>query len=61
MTGVQTCALPISIDGVNIVNAKFGGRLVLGSRNSLYVGYGKALTDAVWYDDVLRFEYRVGF
>lgn len=49
------------IDGVNIVNAKFGGRLVLGSRNSLYVGYGKALTDAVWYDDVLRFEYRVGF
>ncbi len=49
------------VDGLNILNAKFGGRLVLGSRNSLYVGYGKALTDAVWYDDVLRFEYRVGF
>lgn len=50
-----------AIDGINVVNAKFGGRLVVDDRNSLYVGYGHALTDAVWYDDVLRFEYRVGF
>jgi hypothetical protein len=49
------------IDGINIVNAKFGGRLMVDERNSLYIGYGHALTNAVWYDDVLRFEYRVGF
>jgi Putative MetA-pathway of phenol degradation len=46
--------------GINVVNIKFGGRLLMG-HNSLYVGYGHALTTAVWYDDILRIEYRVGF
>jgi outer membrane putative beta-barrel porin/alpha-amylase len=45
----------------NIVNLKFGARTTLGERNSFYVGYGHALSDAVWYGDILRFEYRVNF
>lgn len=48
------------ISGVNIVNLKVGGRVAVGE-NSFYVGYGKALTDAVWYDSLIRFEYRYGF
>jgi hypothetical protein len=47
--------------GTNIVNLKFGARVVWNNRGSVYVGYGKALTDALWYDDILRFEYRQGF
>ena len=29
--------------------------------SSIYFGYGKALTDAKWYDDIVRIEYRHGF
>jgi hypothetical protein len=50
-------AVDIDADGTNIVNLKIGGRLSLAG-NSIYVGYGFALTDEVWYDDILRFEYR---
>jgi len=46
--------------GTNIVNLKFGARLTI-DRGSVYVGYGRALTDATWYDDVLRLEYRYAF
>lgn len=46
--------------GTNIVNLKIGGRLTY-SGGSVYVGYGHALTDKVWYDDILRFEYRYSF
>lgn len=51
------------VDSENIVNAKFGLRFGLGDRqrNSLYVGYGTALTDDVWYDDVVRVEFRSDF
>ena len=49
-----------------IVNLKVGARIGLGNpRNtsagsqSLYVGYGRALTDSSWYDDVVRAEYRI--
>lgn len=45
----------------NIVNIKIGARVVIGDMASIYFGYGKALTDATWYDDIVRFEYRVGF
>lgn len=48
------------ISGINVVNLKIGGRVAVGS-SSLYVGYGKALTDATWYDELIRFEYRYGF
>ncbi|HET9270535.1 MAG TPA: transporter [Vicinamibacterales bacterium] len=46
--------------GTNIVNLKFGARFVV-DRGSFYVGYGHALTDAAWYTDIVRFEYRYGF
>ena len=45
----------------NIVNLKVGARTTFAGRNSLYVGYGFPLTDAAWYDDIIRVEYRVGF
>jgi hypothetical protein len=45
----------------NIVNLKFGARTTFDERNSIYVGYGHALTDAVWYTDILRIEYRYSF
>jgi hypothetical protein len=44
----------------NIVNLKLGARTAFG-RNSFYVGYGWALTDAAWYDKIVRFEYRYEF
>jgi hypothetical protein len=47
-------------NGTNIVNLKVGGRVAFGA-NSLYVGWGKALTNASWYDQIVRFEYRYGF
>jgi hypothetical protein len=47
-------------NGTNIVNLKLGGRMAFGA-NSIYVGWGKALTDTTWYDQILRFEYRYGF
>jgi hypothetical protein len=48
-------------DGTNIVNLKFGARTTIDGRHSFYVGYGRALTDAVWYSDIVRFEYRFSF
>jgi hypothetical protein len=48
-------------EGTKIYNIKFGARVVLNNQGSFYFGYGKALTDDVWYDDILRFEYRHGF
>ena len=53
--------------GANTVNIKFGGRVTWspirdgGMGGSVYVGWGKALTDAKWYEDILRFEYRLSF
>lgn len=47
--------------GTNIVSLKFGGRIGWKDHASFYIGYGKALTDAKWYDDILRFEYRYSF
>lgn len=44
-----------------IVNLKFGARFNFRTRSSLYVGYGTALTDKSWYDDIVRIEYRYGF
>lgn len=50
-----------AIDGINIVNLKIGGRFVFRDRSSIYVGYGRGLTDDVWYHDVFRLEFRYGF
>ncbi len=46
------------VDGDNITNLKFGLRFGFSPKNSLYVGYGTALTSDVWYDDVVRIEFR---
>jgi len=45
----------------NIVNLKVGARTTINAASSFYVGYGFGLTDAKWYDDILRVEYRFGF
>jgi hypothetical protein len=58
--GFQTSTLS-EADGVNIVNVKVGGRFEFRGRSSVYVGYGHALTDDVWYDDLFRVEYRYSF
>jgi hypothetical protein len=44
----------------NIVNIKAGVRATFGNMASIYVGYGKHLTNAMWYDDIFRVEYRLG-
>lgn len=60
----------VSAVGDTIVNAKFGLRIGFGevkpgtpypTRSDLYVGYGRAVTGAVWYKDLLRLEYRLFF
>lgn len=58
LNGYESVALDAS--GTNIVNLKFGGRI--SSRNgSVYAGWGRALTDKSWYEDILRVEYRYSF
>jgi hypothetical protein len=60
--GLQTgTGTPSSASGINIVNLKIGARMGFGGHSSLYVGYGKALTSADWYDQIVRVEYRYSF
>jgi hypothetical protein len=47
--------------GDTIVNAKFGLRVNYGDHQSFAVSYGRALTGAVWYKDIIRVEYRYAF
>jgi hypothetical protein len=47
--------------GDTIINAKAGVRVGLGENHSFYVGYGRALTGAVWYKDIVRAEYRLTY
>lgn len=47
--------------GTNIVNFKIGARTELRGGNSFYIGYGRGITNAVWYTDLVRFEYRHSF
>jgi hypothetical protein len=47
--------------GDTIVNLKIGARIAFGHHDSLYVGYGRALTGDVWYEDIARVEYRWTF
>jgi hypothetical protein len=49
------------VDGTDIVNVKIGARITFGDHNSIYVGYGRALTDADWYKQIVRMEYRYSF
>jgi hypothetical protein len=50
-----------STAGVNIVNIKIGSRISFASHQSLYVGYGVALTSQNWYREIFRAEYRYVF
>jgi hypothetical protein len=60
--GLETVAgAPQDATGTNIVNMKFGGRFTIDNRTSIYIGYGRALTDADWYRDIFRVEYRFVF
>jgi hypothetical protein len=47
--------------GDTIVNAKIGVRAYWGEHSDAYLGYGRALTDDVWYMNILRLEYRFLF
>jgi len=49
------------VSGTNIINMKAGIRMSLGGRNSVYAGFGQAVTHAVWYEHIIRFEYRRSF
>lgn len=60
LDGYQTAATA-DASGTNIVNVKFGARATWTNGGSIYVGYGRALTDADWYEDLFRFEYRLSF
>jgi hypothetical protein len=60
-TGSATSTRQSSASGINIVNLKIGARMGFGGHSSLYVGYGKALTSADWYDQIVRVEYRYSF
>lgn len=45
----------------NIVNLKLGARIRFREKDSVYLGYGHALTQDKWYDDMVRIEYRYSF
>ncbi len=48
------------VGGQTIVNGKFGARFYFG-HNDIYIGYGQALTNQRWYNDIARVEYRFTF
>lgn len=56
-----TLGCSFSAAGTNIVNLKAGVRMSFGSRNSVYLGFGQALTRDVWYKNIVRLEYRYSF
>jgi len=67
---VDVVAGPQDADGDTIVNIKVGARFIFGPCNacgtrdecaSLYVGWGHAISDQVWYEDLARAEFRVLF
>jgi hypothetical protein len=50
----------VTAKGTDIVNVKVGGRVLMRNNSSIYVGWGKVVSDDLWYDHILRLEYRVG-
>ncbi len=58
--GPEAAFAKANVASPNIVNLKIGARIVIRDISSIYVGYGHHLTDATWYDDIFRIEYRVG-
>jgi hypothetical protein len=63
LNGKEFAVLPgviLDATGDTIVNAKMGLRIGSGNAD-FYAGYGRALTGDVWYKDIVRFEFRLGF
>jgi hypothetical protein len=58
--GLQTLGTS-DASGINIVNLKVGARTSFGRHNSVYVGFGQAVTHSVWYEHIVRAEYRYSF
>ena len=58
--GLQT-GTPSDASGIDIVNLKSGVRTYIGFHNSIYVGFGQALTHDDWYKHLVRLEYRYSF
>jgi hypothetical protein len=48
----------VDASGTSIVNVKLGARFPVSCDSDLYLGYGRALTNDVWYEDILRVEWR---
>ena len=44
-----------------IINVKAGIRFGVREADAIFVGFGEALTSDVWYERVLRAEYRLVF
>lgn len=59
VNGFESVATDAS--GTNILNLKIGARIFTDSQNSIYAGYGRGLTEAKWYRDIFRVEYRYAF
>jgi hypothetical protein len=50
-----------NVSGFNVVNIKAGIRTNVGLHDSVYVGFGQAVTHEDWYRQIVRFEYRHAF
>lgn len=61
--GLQTGqnGLVQSAAGINVLNAKLGGRISFSNGSSIYAGYGRGLTADIWYRNLFRMEYRREF
>jgi hypothetical protein len=57
-SGPPLTTMVVDAQGDTIVNAKIGLRWRASSCYDVYVGYGRALTDERWYDDIARIELR---
>ena len=59
--GTGATAFVEDASGDTIVNLKLGIRFGFSRSDSLYAGFGRALTSEVWYNDIFRLEYRRTF
>ncbi|MGP8251042.1 MAG: hypothetical protein ACLQHF_03345 [Terracidiphilus sp.] len=61
--GLQTGANNVvqSAAGINVFNAKLGGRVSFSNGSSIYAGYGRGITSDIWYRNLFRVEYRKAF
>jgi hypothetical protein len=59
--GGSAAGVATEVSGMNIVNIKTGVRFGIGTHNSVYVGFGQALTHDDWYKHLVRLEYRFTF